>query len=181
MSFFGCEMTKSLIPAEEGTCDEIPINLHMQMRMAINCDEKERYEEVMVLNFGPFLRRIMVLDGIMKINFSWPECGFFDFEVWIPRTFEVLESSCFSDQTFHSSVVFGLSGRFHVKKSKIFAQLSRRPIMSRCSFHGRSCSLDCEPLLSVTIESNSRLIRIESKAFSESSLQSIVIPRNVLS
>jgi hypothetical protein len=44
---------------------------------------------------------------------------------------------------------------------------------------GSSCFSYCESLSSVSFESNSRLIRIEPKAFSYSSLQSIEIPRNV--
>jgi hypothetical protein len=38
---------------------------------------------------------------------------------------------------------------------------------------------DCESLSSITFESNSHLTRIESFAFYESSLQSIVIPPNM--
>jgi hypothetical protein len=44
---------------------------------------------------------------------------------------------------------------------------------------GSSCFLFCHPLSSISFESNSRLIRIESSPFSFSSLQSIEIPRNV--
>jgi hypothetical protein len=42
-----------------------------------------------------------------------------------------------------------------------------------------SCFYSCESLTSISFESNSRLTRIESNAFSSSSLQSIVIPRGV--
>jgi hypothetical protein len=41
-----------------------------------------------------------------------------------------------------------------------------------------SCFSDSKSLSSITFESNSRLTQIESKAFSNSSLQSILIPRN---
>jgi hypothetical protein len=44
---------------------------------------------------------------------------------------------------------------------------------------GSKCFLYCFSLSSITFESNSHLIRIESEAFYESSLQSIVIPRSV--
>jgi hypothetical protein len=44
---------------------------------------------------------------------------------------------------------------------------------------GSKCFLSCKSLSSITFESHSYLTRIESEAFSFSSLQSIVIPRNV--
>jgi hypothetical protein len=44
---------------------------------------------------------------------------------------------------------------------------------------GSSCFSFCESLSSISFESNSRLNRIESSAFSNSSLRSIEIPRNV--
>jgi hypothetical protein len=44
---------------------------------------------------------------------------------------------------------------------------------------GSSCFHECESLLSISFESNSRLIRIDSYPFSKSSVQSIVIPRSV--
>jgi hypothetical protein len=44
---------------------------------------------------------------------------------------------------------------------------------------GSSCFPYCESLSSISFESNSRLIRIESSVFSSSSLQSIKIQRNV--
>jgi hypothetical protein len=44
---------------------------------------------------------------------------------------------------------------------------------------GSKCFSSCKSLSSITFESNSHLTRIESEAFSYSSLQSIVIPRNV--
>jgi hypothetical protein len=44
---------------------------------------------------------------------------------------------------------------------------------------GSSCFASCRSLSSISFESNSRLMRIESNAFSHSSLQSIVIPSNV--
>jgi hypothetical protein len=44
---------------------------------------------------------------------------------------------------------------------------------------GLKCFSSCTSLSSITFESNSHLTRIESDAFRSSSLQSIVIPRNV--
>jgi hypothetical protein len=44
---------------------------------------------------------------------------------------------------------------------------------------GSKCFSDCRSLSSIAFESNSRLTRIESNAFRGSSLQSILIPRNV--
>jgi hypothetical protein len=44
---------------------------------------------------------------------------------------------------------------------------------------GSSCFSYCKSLSSISFESNSRLTRIESSAFSPSSLQSILIPSNV--
>jgi hypothetical protein len=44
---------------------------------------------------------------------------------------------------------------------------------------GSNCLSYCKSLSSITFESNSRLTRIESETFSSSSLQSILIPRNV--
>jgi hypothetical protein len=44
---------------------------------------------------------------------------------------------------------------------------------------GSRCFSNCKSLSSITFESNSRLTRIESEAFSESSLRSILIPNSV--
>jgi hypothetical protein len=52
-------------------------------------------------------------------------------------------------------------------------------IPSSVEMLGSKCFSFCRSLSSITIESNSRLRRIESKAFYKSSIQSIVIPRNV--
>jgi hypothetical protein len=51
-------------------------------------------------------------------------------------------------------------------------------IPSHIEILGSFCFSYCESLSSITFESNSHLTRIESKAFDESSLQSIVIPPN---
>jgi uncharacterized protein YuzB (UPF0349 family) len=52
-------------------------------------------------------------------------------------------------------------------------------IPSSVKIVGSKCFSYCKSLSSITFESNSHLTRIESEAFSHSSLQSIVIPRNV--
>jgi hypothetical protein len=44
---------------------------------------------------------------------------------------------------------------------------------------GSGCFSSCESLLSIRFESYSRLTRIESEAFYESSLRSVLIPSNV--
>jgi hypothetical protein len=45
---------------------------------------------------------------------------------------------------------------------------------------GSRCFSDCKSLSSITFESNSHFTRIESEAFSFSSLQSIIIPSTIL-
>jgi hypothetical protein len=52
-------------------------------------------------------------------------------------------------------------------------------IPSSVEILGSSCFRSCESLSSISFESNSRLLRIESYGFGESSLQSIVIPNIV--
>jgi hypothetical protein len=44
---------------------------------------------------------------------------------------------------------------------------------------GQGCSHSCQSLKSISFESDSQLKRIDSQAFSSSSLQSIVVPRSV--
>jgi hypothetical protein len=60
-----------------------------------------------------------------------------------------------------------------------FSSSSNIIISSDIEILGSSCFSSCESLSSISFESNSRLIRIESSAFSYSSLESISIPRNV--
>jgi hypothetical protein len=52
-------------------------------------------------------------------------------------------------------------------------------IPSTVQILGSYCFLFCKSLSSISFESNSQLTRIESNAFSSSSLQSIVIPSTV--
>jgi hypothetical protein len=52
-------------------------------------------------------------------------------------------------------------------------------IPSNAEILGSKCFSYCKSLSSITFESNSHLTRIESEAFYGSSLESIVIPRNV--
>jgi hypothetical protein len=60
-----------------------------------------------------------------------------------------------------------------------FSTSSSIEIGSNIEILGPKCFSFCQSLSSITFESNSRLTRIESGAFSRSSLQSILIPRNV--
>jgi hypothetical protein len=60
-----------------------------------------------------------------------------------------------------------------------FSSSSTIIISSDIEILGSSCFSSCKSLSSISFESNSRLNRIESNAFSSSSLKSISIPRNV--
>jgi hypothetical protein len=60
-----------------------------------------------------------------------------------------------------------------------FASSSHINICGAIEILGSACFCDCKSLSSISFESNSRLKRIESHAFSFSSLQFIEIPRNV--
>jgi hypothetical protein len=60
-----------------------------------------------------------------------------------------------------------------------FSSSSDVEIASNIEILGCSCFSSCTLLSSISFESNSRLTRIESNAFSDSSLQSIVIPSTV--
>jgi hypothetical protein len=60
-----------------------------------------------------------------------------------------------------------------------FSKSSAIEIGNNIEILGSYCFASCESLSSITFESNSHLTRIESFTFPCSSLQSIVIPRNV--
>jgi hypothetical protein len=53
-------------------------------------------------------------------------------------------------------------------------------IPSHVEIRGSECFAYCGSLSSITFESNSHLTRIESEAFSDSRLQSILIPSQIL-
>jgi hypothetical protein len=78
----------------------------------------------------------------------------------IPRNVEILGSKCFSSCKSLSSISF-------------------EQIRRNIEILGSNCFSYYKLISSITFESNSRLTRIELFAFSGSSLQSIVIPRNV--
>jgi uncharacterized protein YuzB (UPF0349 family) len=67
----------------------------------------------------------------------------------------------------------------HHKLIRNFSRSSNLEIVSDLEILGLSCFSYCTSLSSISFESNSGLIRIESFAFSGSSLESIVIPSTV--
>jgi hypothetical protein len=67
----------------------------------------------------------------------------------------------------------------HHKLIRNFCESAEVEIPNNIEILGSRCFSSCKSLSSITFESNSRLTRIESKAFYESSLQSILIPMNV--
>jgi hypothetical protein len=67
----------------------------------------------------------------------------------------------------------------HHKLIRNFSTSSSIEIGRNIEILGSNCFSSCESLSSIRFESNSRLTGIESFAFSSSSLQLIVIPRNV--
>jgi hypothetical protein len=67
----------------------------------------------------------------------------------------------------------------HHKLIRNFSRSSNIEIGSDIEILGSSCFSSCKSRSSISFESNSRLIRIESDAFFYSPLQSIVIPSNV--
>jgi predicted metal-binding protein len=73
-----------------------------------------------------------------------------------------------------------LIGIVHQKLIQCFSESSEIEIGRNIEILGSNCFSRCKSLSSVTFESNSRLTRIESEAFSFSSLQSILIPSTIL-
>jgi hypothetical protein len=67
----------------------------------------------------------------------------------------------------------------HHKLIRNFSKLSKIVVCRNIEIVGSRCFSYCKSFSSITFESNSRLTRIESESFSFSSLESIVIPRNV--
>jgi hypothetical protein len=68
----------------------------------------------------------------------------------------------------------------HHKLIRNFSKLSSIEIGSNIEILGSNCFSHCHSLLSITFGSDSHLTRIESEAFNESSLQSILIPSTIL-
>jgi hypothetical protein len=108
----------------------------------------------------------------------------------IPQKVQFLEGSAFSNTALNSTSIKTSPERFVIENDILFDVIDQRLIRSfSSSSHitivanieiiGSHCFHCCKSLSSISFESNSRLSRIESEAFSISSLQSIEIPRNV--
>jgi hypothetical protein len=101
--------------------------------------------------------------------------------VCIPRTVEIIGSSCFSYCKSLSSVSIESGSLLRRIEQQAFSSSSLPSIVipRTVEIIGSSCFYGCKSLSSVLIEPGSLLRRIESSAFSYSSLPSIVIPRTV--
>jgi predicted metal-binding protein len=108
----------------------------------------------------------------------------------IPRNVQFIAGSAFRGATLSSisiesgNDIFVIENDFlidvlHHKLIRAFSESSEIEIPKNVEILGSNCWSWCRSLLSITFESNSRLTRIEFEAFSASSIQSIVIPRNV--
>jgi hypothetical protein len=108
----------------------------------------------------------------------------------IPRNVRFIDGSAFIDLTLSSisiesgNDIFAIENDFlvdilHHKLIQNLQKPSTIEIPNRVEILGSSCFSYCESLSSIIFESNSHLIRIESEAFSDSSLESILISNNV--
>jgi hypothetical protein len=108
----------------------------------------------------------------------------------IPRNVQFIDGSAFIHVSISSisiesgNELFVVENEFlidiiHHKLIRNFSRSSNIEIVSSIEIFGSFCFPYCESLSSISFESNSRLIRIESFAFSNSSLESIVIPSTV--
>jgi predicted nucleotidyltransferase len=108
----------------------------------------------------------------------------------IPRNVQFIDGSAFIDVTLSSISIESGNEIFIIEKGILidildhklirnFSQSSTIEIGNNIEIVGSRCFSSCRSLSSITFESNSHLTRIESAAFRASSLQSIVIPRNV--
>jgi uncharacterized protein YajQ (UPF0234 family) len=111
--------------------------------------------------------------------------------ILIPRNVEFIDGSAFIDVTLSSiSIESGnqifvienglLIDVLHHKLIRNFSNSSGIEIGRTIEILGSNCFSNCKLLSSITFESNSHLARIESKAFSRSSLQSMLIPSTIL-
>jgi hypothetical protein len=107
----------------------------------------------------------------------------------IPRNTQFIDGSAFQDVKGSSISIESGNERFVIREDllidivdhKLIRALSNSPSVTiPCDIEilGSFCFSGCKSLKSVSFRSNSRLSRIESNAFSDSSLRSIVIPRN---
>jgi predicted metal-binding protein len=108
----------------------------------------------------------------------------------IPKNVQFIDGSAFIGVTLLSiSIESGndifviensiLIDVLHHKLIRNFSESSELEISRNIEILGSNCFSWCRLLSSITFESNSQLTRIESFAFSRSSLQSIMIPSNV--
>jgi hypothetical protein len=108
----------------------------------------------------------------------------------IPRSVQFIDGSAFIDVPLSSisiesgNEIFVIENGFLIdildhKLIQNFSESSEIEIGRHIEILGSYCFSSCKSLSSITFESNSRLTRIESKAFSFSSLQSKLIPSNV--
>jgi hypothetical protein len=108
----------------------------------------------------------------------------------IPRNVEFIDGSTFIGMTLSSitiesgNAIFAIEKDFlidvfHHKLIQNFSKSSAIELGRNIEILGSKCFSYCQLLSSITFESNSRLIRIESLAFSQSSLRSIMIPKSV--
>jgi hypothetical protein len=108
----------------------------------------------------------------------------------IPQSVEFIAGSAFADVKLSSLLIEAGNERFVVKQDflidivdhKLILDFSESPdvrIPYDIEIIGQSSFSSCKFLSSITFESPSRLRRIESLAFSHSSLQSMVIPQSI--
>jgi predicted metal-binding protein len=108
----------------------------------------------------------------------------------IPRNVQFIDGSAFRCVTLSSISIESGNEMFVIEKDflidilhhKLIRNLSKSSeveIARTIEIVGSNCFSCCKSLSSITFESDSLLTRIESEAFSYSSLRSILIPRNV--
>jgi hypothetical protein len=108
----------------------------------------------------------------------------------IPGDVRFIDSSAFRNVELSSISIESGNERFVIREDllinivdhKLIRNFSSSPsiiIPGDIEILWSSCFSWCGSIKSVSFESNSRLTRIESEAFSDSSLQSIIIPRTV--
>jgi hypothetical protein len=148
-------------------------------------DEEEKkegdQEQAMSLKSNFEDRRIVVCDGIVKVQYSYSPSDRSVFRVWIPNSIEVLKFNSFNDCRKLFYISFESNSRLTRIEWNVFWKSSLQSIVipSTVEILGFECFSSCESLLSISFESNSHLIRIGSRAFSNSSLQSMLIPSSV--
>jgi hypothetical protein len=110
--------------------------------------------------------------------------------ILIPRNVQFIDGSAFCNVKLSSITIESGNTPFVVEQNLLidiifhklisnFSKSSKVDIPNHFEIICSSCFSNCKSLSSISLESNSRLTRIESFAFSSSSLQSILIPRNV--